>query len=291
MIQETEQDIAARLKSVLAVTPPYSTINLSPSAVAMFSKMLDVQATEIFTLEQLMNIFETEIETIAAASTASTIPWIQAKVLDFEYNASTSPALMLNADLAISYPNPNPANRIVTAVSVLGNAGGSIIIRVAQGAPLIPLTPSQVTALFSYLEIILGAGENFNVISNSPDLLQLFATIYYNGQYNSTIQASVESSVLNYLSLLPFNGVVRLSDIENVIRAVPGVNDVDFGGTGFNNVAIIPALDNIGTYGTPVYLVQNGVLQSREEPTNSGYLQIDGANPLSNSLSYSVDNS
>jgi hypothetical protein len=90
------------------------------------------------------------------------------------------------------------------------------------------LTSPQQTALQSYLNNILFAGMQWNVISALPDYLMVGAQIYYNGQYTPTISSTVQSAILSYLGNLSYNGNVDLTALEQAIKAVAGVNDVVF---------------------------------------------------------------
>jgi len=286
MINETLQDIKTRLFNYLITVDPFKTVynagNLSPSQVALFRAFLDTIATEIFTEEGLLNTFQNEIETTVASAPVRTAPWIQNQTLLFEYNTNTTPVASVNSDFTVGYPTPNPANRIISAAAIVVSGGGYINIKVATGSPFTPLSSLQLTALTAYLNTILEPS-NFNIINYYSDLAQINAVIYYNGQYNAVIQTNVIAAIKAYYSSLPFNGTVKLSDIEKVILAVPGVTDVTF-----SQVTATPGTAVINVYGTPVNLVLASTILSRNYQTNSGSIIEDPSNTLASTLTFQI---
>lgn len=279
MIQETITQIENRLMTKLKATPPFNAINMSPSAVALWSNFLNTIATEIFTLQQLMNIFETEVESDVDVSSPETARWIKQRVLEFQYNPIDPQVVQVNSDLSVSYPIVNATLRIITQCSVTNDSSGGVIVKVASGSPLAPISAPQLAALTSYLDTILGGDISFVVVNENADTISIVGNIYYNGQYNSVIQASVITALNNYLSNLGFNGVVKVSDLISIIRAVPGVTDASL-----SQIAVAP------DGGSPVNLVYNNTEQAREYQSNSGYIVNDPLSPFSSTLTFLIDN-
>src|SRR6185369_4864960 len=83
MINEKIEDIQLRLTTYFKSIPPFNALNISPSNVADWLNMLSVFSTELFTMEQLMNAFETEIEAFTNQDVAGTALWIQNKLFNF----------------------------------------------------------------------------------------------------------------------------------------------------------------------------------------------------------------
>ncbi len=286
MIQETIEAIEARLTAKLLATPPYNSINMSPSAVALWSNFLNTLATEFFTQEQLSNTFQTEIEAVVADAVPGTAPWIQNEVKKFQYSASTAQVVALNADFSVGYPTIDDTLKIISNAAIVVVGSGVINIKVATGTTPAPLSSPQKTALTAYLNSILPAGANFNIINYYADLLQVNATVYYNGQYNAVIQTNVNAALAIYMASLPFNGVVKLSDIEKAILAVAGVVDVTF-----QQVTCTPGTSIINVYGTPVNLVLGSLVLSRSYQTSAGYIVNDTTpNDFSTTILYTVAN-
>jgi len=221
-------------------------------------------------MEQRFTVLQTEIETTVSKAAPETLNWIQAQVLAFQYGNT----IEIKSDLSIGYPTPAQP-LIITNCAVVGNVNGGITIKVTTAGGL--LSAAQENALTSYLDTILGADINFTVINANPDVLDIFGTVYYDGQLSGSIVTNVTNAVNAYITSLGFNGTVKVSDLIEVIRTATGVND------------FVP--DNIYASpfgGSAIYLVQNKLIQGREYITNSGQIGIDGGNPLSTSLTYTI---
>lgn len=226
MVSETISQIENRLRAQLLSTPPFSTTNMTPSQVGLWSNFLNTIATEIYTLQQLNNTFEVEIEAIISGVTTPTNKWWQAQVLKFQYSASNPQVVQLDlATFAPYYPNGVDATlRIVTNCSVVTAFNSQVTIKVTNNGSI--LTAPQLLALTAYIQTIDPAGINWVVINSLPDYLFLNAIVYYNGQYAGIIQQNVINALNAFLASIPFDGVVKVSSLEDAIQAVAGVTDV-----------------------------------------------------------------
>lgn len=226
MINETIAQIEARLRTTLLATPPFSTTNMSPSQVGLWSNLLNTIATEIHALQQLNNVFEVEIQAIIDGVTTPTDMWWQAQILKFQYSAATPQVAQLDTvNFAPYYPLGVDATlRIISNCSVVTYFNNQVTIKVTNNGSV--LTAPQLLALTAYIQTIDPAGINWAIINSLPDYLFLNATVYYNGQYAGIIQANVISALEAFLSSIPFNGIVKVSALEDVIQAVSGVTDV-----------------------------------------------------------------
>jgi hypothetical protein len=227
-------------------------------------------------MEQRFTILQNELEATAAQAAPETAAWIQNRVLLFQYGN----VIQIYTDLSISYPLP-ALPLIINNCAVVGNGSGGITIKVTSTSGL--LSTAQENALLSYLDQILGSDINFTVINALPDMLDIFGTVYYNGQYSGSIVLNVTDAINNYITNIGFNGTIKVSDIIDAIRGVVGVTDF------VPNV--IWAAANGTTYPTNgIYLMNGGQIISREYNTISGQIQLDGANPLSSSLTFTISN-
>lgn len=227
MINETIEEIQKRLTLKLLSTPPFLTINMSPSNVALWSKFMDVVSSEIHYMEQLLNDFETEIEGIIAGVTTPTDAWWQARALEFQYTSDPTNQQVIKLDLktfAPAYPAIIPSYRIIKNASAKTLPSNLIQIKVTKGG--IVLTSTELTAFNAYCETICPGGVRFQVINELPDRLGLTAEIFFNGQYSAVIKANVIAAINLFLSTIPFNGVVKISELEDSIQAVEGVTDI-----------------------------------------------------------------
>lgn len=225
MINETLSDIENRLIAQLKATAPFSAATMSTSQVGLWSNFLNTIATEIFTLEQLNNTFETEIQNIINGVTTPTNMWWQAQILKFQYSASVAQVLQLDTvNFAPYYANVDTTLRIISNCSVITAFNNQVQIKVTNSGAV--LTAPQLLALTAYIQTLDPAGINWAIINSLPDYLFLNATVYYNGQYAAIIQTNVIAAVNAYLASIPFNGIVKVSAIEDAIQAVAGVTDV-----------------------------------------------------------------
>lgn len=261
----------------IAADPVLSGLN-SISKRAIYRLLTFVFATAIFLLESLIDILKTEVETTAASAAPASAAWLQNQVFLFQYSA-TDPQIIQLTNFAPSYVVVNPAYRIISRSSVITTVAGQTLIKVATGEPPQALTSDQLAALQSYVNAI-GATIAYVVTSANADELYIGASIYYQGQYSAIIQETVINAIYALLAQLPFNGVLKVSDIELAIRAVPGVNDVIL-----NNV--IARADSTA-FADGTYLIQDSQVISRIFAPVSGYVVSETATgeTLADSLTF-----
>ena len=180
-------------------------------------------------MEQLQDLFQQNIEATVAKAYAGSAPWIQDKMFKFQYSA-TDPQVVALIDLVPTYPVIDPTLRIITACSVTSTISSEVTVKVAKGSPLTALVDgTELAAAQSYLNIIGIEGINYVAVSLQSDKIYIDADIYYAGQYSAVIQANVINAInafLQGLSITNFNGNLKMTDLENEIRNITGVNDV-----------------------------------------------------------------
>lgn len=220
--------IAAIQKQILDSVTADTTLNpllTSTSKRAIYLLWTFIQATAINIFEQIIDIFTLNIETIVASAAPSTASWLQNQVFLFQYSLDI-PQIVQLINFAPQYPVIDPTLRIVTRASVTSDLSNSVVIKVAKGNPPQALTVDEVSALQSYINVVGAAGITYVVRSNNADKLFIQAEIFYSGLYSSVIKDNVIQAINNYLANLPFNGSMKISDLELAIRGVVGVNDV-----------------------------------------------------------------
>jgi hypothetical protein len=197
----------------------------TPSRVADWRLWVWVVAVSIWTFEKVLDVFKVEIETIASKAVPGTASWIQREVFKFQYDATTPQVIEL-IDFVPAYPLVDEAMQIVTRCSVKTMPNKVVSVKVAKSDPPAALTTPELNALKTYLDVISFAGVQYNTISLSADRLFLAAKIYFNGAYAGAIQATVIAAIENYLATIPFDGIVRVSKLQDAIQSVAGVVDV-----------------------------------------------------------------
>ena len=238
----------------------------STSKRAIWNLWTFVIATCIGIFEQLLDSFLTNVETQVNASAGASILWLQAKMFQFQYDAITPQVVQL-INTVPQYPVVDATKQIITACSVTSSLSNQVTIKVAKSNPYVALVSAELTAAQSYINTIGAAGISYTVISLNPDKLYVQASIYYQGQYSTVIQQNVIDAInsfLQNLSITNFNGSMKISDLEGVIRNVAGVNDVIL-----NNVK---GRDDASTFANGVDLVLNNTVISRQWDTVAGYI-------------------
>ena len=238
----------------------------STSKRAIWNLWTFVIATCIGIFEQLLDSFLTNVETQVNASAGASILWLQAKMFQFQYDA-TIPQVVQLINTVPQYPVVDATKQIITACSVTSSLSNQVTIKVAKSNPYVALVSAELTAAQSYINTIGAAGISYTVISLNPDKLYVQASIYYQGQYSTVIQQNVIDAInsfLQNLSITNFNGSMKISDLEGVIRNVAGVNDVIL-----NNVK---GRDDASTFANGVDLVLNNTVISRQWDTVAGYI-------------------
>ena len=201
----------------------------STSAVAIWRLVTRVIAAALETEEQINDLFRAELEQIAREAVPGTAEWLQRRVLEFQYDA-TSPQVTQVIDGRVTYPVIDAALRIITAAAVKEQANGRVLVKAAKdsGGTLAPLSAAEQTALRGYLSRIGFVGIPIDVTSQNPDRVRLSnITIYYFRQYNlATVKAAINQAGEDYLqeiSTTTFNGVVVRSTLIDRLQAVEGV--------------------------------------------------------------------
>ncbi len=235
----------------------------STSKRAIWRLWTYVFAVAVNLLEQLMDVFKTDNETIVSLAPPQTTAWLSDKIFKFQYDA-TNPQVLQLINLVPQYPVVDSTKYIVTRVSVKTNLAGQVFIKVAKGNPPQALTTPELNALTSYTNEIGVTGLYYTLTSTNSDKLMVAAQVYYNGSYSAVIQANVIAGINAFLASLPFDGSMQLSDLEAAIRNVEGVNDLIL-----NNV--VSRQDSVAL-ANGTYLVQNNQYISRKWPTVSGYI-------------------
>lgn len=238
----------------------------STSKRAIWNLWTFVIAACIAIFEQLLDSFLTEVETQVAQSAGASILWLQAKMFQFQYDATT-PQIVQLINTVPQYPIIDVNKRIITACSVTSSLSNQVSIKVAKSSPFVALASAELTAAQSYINTIGAAGITYNVISLNADKLYVQAEIYYQGQYSTVIQQNVIDAInsfLQNLSTTNFNGSMKISDLEGAIRNVAGVNDVVL-----NNVR---GRDDASSFANGIDLVLNNTVISRQWNTIAGYI-------------------
>lgn len=258
-INEIQAGIIASVQADTMLGPALT----STSKRAIWRLWTFIFAVAINILEQIMDVFKTNTDITVSLAAPQTSQWLQNMVNQFQYSA-TNPQILQLINLVPQYPIVDTSLLIVSRCSVNTSLAGAVVIKVATGNPPTALSSLQLSALQSYVNLIGVTGIDYAVISGSADKIMIQADVYYNGGYSSVISSNVQDAINNYLSILPFNGALKLTDLAASIRDAAGVTDVIF-----KNVVCRADTTSLAS-GT--YLVTGNQYVGRLWPTVAGYI-------------------
>lgn len=195
------------------------------SKVGSFNLEADTMAQALGIQGQIFDAYQATLTNIANSAVPTTDQWVQSMVLKFQYSA-TNPQYVQLINLIATYPIVDESLRIISRCSAATLGNGIVSIKVATGVNPVALTSDELTALKAYCTIVFGGGVVANVSSKDADRLAITASVYYDGQFVSSIQSDVKAAINLYLANIPFNGIAVKSDIELAVKAVLGVKDV-----------------------------------------------------------------
>lgn len=235
-------------------------------------------------MEQLQDVFMSNIETVVATAAAASAKWVQAKMFAFQYSA-TNPQVIALINTIPVYPVVDPTLLIITACSVTSDISNIVAVKVAKGNPFQALAAPELSSAQGYINTIGVAGIQYNVISLNPDNLYIDASIYYQGQYAAIIQANVIAAIsafLQQLAINNFDGTLKMSDLEETIRDIAGVNDVVL-----NNVRGRADTDS---FSAGIDLILGTAVIQRQWSTIAGYIipETTTGKTLADSLTFIV---
>lgn len=206
----------------------------STSATAIWRLWTYIIAVSIWALENLFDLFKSDVDETIAAMKPHSLQWYAEKSKAFQYGYS------LPADTD-KYDNTGiddaliEASKIVDYAAVVEQQRG-IRIKVAEdnGTDLEALITAELNAFKAYMERIKDAGVKLTITSTAADLLKLNLTIKYDalvllptgGRIDGTSTAPVKEAIKAYLKNLPFNGILSTMKLIDAIQAVEGVKDL-----------------------------------------------------------------
>lgn len=254
----------------------------SPSQTADYTLWKDVIAYNMNIEEQLWDTLRDEVNASILLAAPGTEAWVQAQVLKFQYS-SLVPQILQLINFAPSYLIIDEDLQIVSRCSVNTDLNKIVQIKAAKSDPPVPLSAAEYSSLYGYLQNIMFAGIDFSLISLDSDKLYMVADVYYDGQYAATIQDDVKTAIEAYLKAIPFNGVMLLSDLQQAVKNVPGVKDIEIATVKCRQDTVVLAS------ATVVYDLATGI-NIQEWNTVAGYIvgETTVSSTLSDTITYKV---
>ena len=233
-------------------------------------------------IEQMMDSLKADVETISSKSAAASSLWIQAQMFRMQYSA-TVPQILQIIDAAPQYPTVDTSLRIITGCSVSCDTPNQVTVKVAKSNPFVALSSPEASAAQGYINLIGSAGINYSVISLDSDKIYVNANVYYKGQYASVIQGNVKDAIrafLQNISVVNFDGSLKMSNLEATIRSVEGVNDVE--------LLNVRGRANSALFSAGIDIILNQATISRQWHPIAGYVgeETTSGKTLSDSLNF-----
>lgn len=198
----------------------------SSSKVAVWRLYMYIISVAIHYHELLFDAFKAMMEGIADAAIVGTVAWYQKQVYDFQLGVDL---VYDEAKRRYVYESINPSLQIVKRCAILERPDGIVLIKAAKLDNNMPtgLVQFEQDALVSYIKKIRFAGTRFILVSGSGDQIRVSLNVYYDPiVLIGTVQNAVELAINNYVSSLPFNGVLQASTLLDRVQECTGVKDV-----------------------------------------------------------------
>ena len=275
--KESNSDLAPLLPDPETASQLQSKLS-SGSKVAGWRLFLKVVAWGIRQHELVFDDHKTDIKKFADTLIGGTTRWLQRQCFLFQLGD----VLVYNTDTnKFSYLSDNPTAQIIKRAAVL-EAGGQLRIKVAKedgGGDPEKLGTSELSAFQTYISQIKFAGTNVIVTSNDADELQINYEVFYDPilmQANGSLVSDgstfpVEDAINDYIENLPFNGVLNLTELTDVVQQAVGVKDP----------RLSSALARFGS--NPFTSI------TREYVADAGYMKVDPGTPLSGTITYTPE--
>lgn len=212
----------------LAVIP-----NTNTSDMALLQTIYYICSINDQLAQQYYDALKIDLETIASNATVSTSKWWQDRILNY-FQYSTNPDYgVLKAVAPYYIPKYDLLDsnlNIVKYCSVTqSNNNRQVTIKVAKQVDNAPaqLTNDELNAVKKFVTDSQPAGLLINTVSFPADSIKLNLEIYYNAGYiESVVEQQVKDAIVNYLTVLNFDGAIYLTKIVDVIQNIEGVNDI-----------------------------------------------------------------
>lgn len=202
----------------------------SSSKVAVWRLWVWITAVAMWIHEKLWDEFKAEVDAIVAAAIPGTARWDREMCLNFQYQDE-----MVYENFKFIYKPVDVSKRIVARASAT-EQGGNVLLKVAKVVNGIPekLSEDELLAFMGYIAKIKFAGTFCPVVSTDSDLMSASLDVYYDptvintlGQLlSNTAIKPAEVAINDYLSTLPWDGVMLKSAVVDAVQKAVGVEDV-----------------------------------------------------------------
>jgi hypothetical protein len=237
------------------------------SKVSVWRLLMWVVAYVMNRQVDLFDRFRVETADLAKDGHFGTRRWFVAKAKQFQFGDT-----LIFTDLDAGYATVNPAARIVTHAAVVEMAN-VVVVKVAKaaGTGLAKLDPPELVAVNDYFQE-LRPPVQVTVLTADADRIRLTGAVVYDGQQALPgVQSSVQYALTQYLKSLEFGGVVRVSDLQEVMLSAFGVIDVRIDIAEVRTTGLFSSIPRI-------------------HYTYAGHAVLDSAFPITSTMTWQVGN-
>lgn len=232
-----DKDSNAELSAleVLTTNEKTSLSNLtSTSKAAVWRLFVYIIALAIYTLEQILDVFRTEIEIKVKANRPHTADWYKTKALAFQYGDT-----LVDSD---EYTVIDETKKVIKQVACIeGDRKITIKIATLNGDNLVKVSDNNiVNAFMAYMHKVKDAGTLLEYVNEDADLLRVEYEFYYDPLLiksdGTTIDTNinvVNKAIDGYLKSLDFNGEFDINKMTDYIQSATGYVSLKLNYVGF----------------------------------------------------------
>ncbi len=202
----------------------------STSKVSIWRLFLYITAVAIWTLENIFDLFTTEVLELIDQNQIGTDEWYKKIALEFQLGFDLT-AMNVYDNTGV-LESDIIASKIVKQAAI-GAIGGRVLVKVATEVEgeLAPITGSAWTSFKTYMARRKYAGTRLTFVSRIADDFKANFTIYYNplildasgARLDGTDDTPALNAVKNYLRNLKFNGEFSLTKLQDNLQLVQGI--------------------------------------------------------------------
>ena len=234
------------------------------SKVAVWRLMYWVVAVSSFALQSLMDIFKSEVETIALNAVTGTLRWyvVMSKAFQNGYD------LTWTDNLKWEYTDTSTADAVAAKIVTQASANetnSELIIKCAKGesGSLEPLSTAELASFTSYIDDIKFAGTVTTIINEAALELDFSLTVTYDPLVLSSAGLLIRDGVTYpvtvaseaYLQGIPFNSEFKVMSFIDAIQVAEGVENVVI-----SACDIVSPATNLLTIATQTYTPRSGYM-------------------------------
>jgi hypothetical protein len=259
----------------------------STSKVAIWRLWVWIVAAHSWVIDSLLDKHKADVQYIADTAQYGGDAWWYDRALEFQLDDTVQVLTDASGKKYSGYSTVKPdtdPSRIIKLCAVVSKDGVTIIkvATLTGGAPS-PIG-SSLSAFNTYIKTIQPSGVKVKGYSVAADLVKYTIDLEYDSLLPlADVKAAVESAIVDYHSNLVYNGVLYLSKLGDAIQQTKITVD---GGLSTERKVLCIKDFKINTAEGKSSTATTYATINRTYATDSGYVIIDPAFPLSTTINY-----